>query len=59
MYSHLHIYVILGYETARALAYHGCEVIFACRSREKATDAMQIIRKERVSFCRCCQINSI
>lgn len=37
----------IGYETARALAYHGCEVIFACRSREKARDAMETIRKER------------
>ncbi|XP_035232329.1 WW domain-containing oxidoreductase-like [Stegodyphus dumicola] len=37
----------IGFETARALAYHGCEVYFACRDREKARDAMDIICKER------------
>lgn len=37
----------IGYETARSLAYHGCEVYFACRNREKTVVAMDRIRSER------------
>lgn len=37
----------IGYETARALAYHGCEIYFACRNRESTMEAMEKICKER------------
>ena len=37
----------VGYETARALARHGCRVVMACRSEERAEAAMARIRKER------------
>lgn len=37
----------IGFETARALAHHGCLVVFACRNQEKAEVAMGRIRKER------------
>ncbi|KAG8198980.1 hypothetical protein JTE90_001780 [Oedothorax gibbosus] len=37
----------IGFETAKALAYHGCEVYFACRDRDKAKVAMDKICKER------------
>ncbi|XP_054719522.1 WW domain-containing oxidoreductase-like [Uloborus diversus] len=37
----------IGYETARALAYHGCEVYFACRDQVKAKEAIDRICKER------------
>ncbi|GFY72552.1 WW domain-containing oxidoreductase [Trichonephila inaurata madagascariensis] len=37
----------IGYETARALAYHGCEIYFACRNRESTMEAMERICKER------------
>lgn len=38
----------IGYETARALAYHGAHVILACRDMEKAMSAMGKITSERV-----------
>lgn len=37
----------IGYETARALALHGCNVIFACRSIERANSAISKLQKER------------
>ncbi|XP_065355814.1 WW domain-containing oxidoreductase [Calliphora vicina] len=37
----------IGYETARSLAFHGCEVIFACRSRSSTETAIESIIKER------------
>ncbi|GIX98597.1 WW domain-containing oxidoreductase [Caerostris extrusa] len=37
----------IGYETAKALAYHGCEVYFACRNRQRTMEAMEKICKER------------
>ncbi|XP_071036544.1 WW domain-containing oxidoreductase isoform X2 [Parasteatoda tepidariorum] len=37
----------IGFETARSLAYHGCEVYFACRSKDKAKAAIEQICKER------------
>jgi len=37
----------VGYETARAMARHGCRVVLACRSEERAEAAMARIRKER------------
>lgn len=36
----------IGFETARALAQHGAEVILACRSEAKAREAMQQIRAD-------------
>lgn len=38
----------IGYETTRALAYHGAHVILACRDMEKAKSAMEKITSERV-----------
>ncbi|RZF33091.1 hypothetical protein LSTR_LSTR009820 [Laodelphax striatellus] len=37
----------IGFETARALALHGCLVIFACRSMERAQAAIDKIKQER------------
>jgi len=37
----------IGFETARALAFHGCKVVFACRSDAKANAAIDRIRQER------------
>lgn len=37
----------IGYETARSLAYHGCEVIFACRDTAKTLEAIEEIEKEK------------
>ncbi|KAK9511001.1 hypothetical protein O3M35_005660 [Rhynocoris fuscipes] len=37
----------IGYETARSLALHGCEVIIACRSMSSAEEATAAILKER------------
>lgn len=37
----------IGFETARSLAYFGCQVLLACRSREKTQEAIEAIRKER------------
>lgn len=37
----------IGFETARSMAFHGCEIIFGCRNEEAANEAMEKIRKER------------
>lgn len=37
----------IGFETARSLAFHGCEVILACRSRSATEAAIERIAKER------------
>jgi len=37
----------IGYETARSLAHHGCEIIFACRNRSSAEAAIERIAQER------------
>lgn len=37
----------IGFETARALALHGCLVIFACRSMDRAQAAIDKIKQER------------
>ncbi|KAL6427611.1 hypothetical protein ACFW04_008822 [Cataglyphis niger] len=37
----------IGYETARSLALHGCEVILACRNIEKANEAIKRIQQEK------------
>eukprot|EP00092_Neocalanus_flemingeri_P035941 GFUD01039134.1.p1 GENE.GFUD01039134.1~~GFUD01039134.1.p1 ORF type:complete len:412 (+),score=136.84 GFUD01039134.1:62-1297(+) len=37
----------IGWQTARALAYHGCCVVLACRNKERAEVAMDTIRAER------------
>ncbi|XP_017298608.1 WW domain-containing oxidoreductase [Diaphorina citri] len=38
-----------GFETARSLALHGCRVILACRSLDKANDAISKILTEKPS----------
>ncbi|ALC39367.1 Wwox, partial [Drosophila busckii] len=37
----------IGYETARSLAMHGCEIIFACRNIAAANEAIERIAVER------------
>lgn len=37
----------IGYETARSLALHGCNVILACRDIEKANEAIRHIQREK------------
>ena len=37
----------IGFETARTLALHGCEVIFACRSKELTEAAIRRITDEK------------
>jgi WW domain-containing oxidoreductase len=37
----------IGLETAKSLAVHGAEIVFACRNQKAAFDAMESIRKER------------
>jgi WW domain-containing oxidoreductase len=37
----------IGLETARSLSFHGCEIIFACRNRKSATEAIEMLNKER------------
>lgn len=39
----------IGFETARSLAFFGCRVLLACRSKDKAEEAIEKIRKERDS----------
>lgn len=39
----------IGFETARSLSYFGCRVLLACRSKEKATEAIEKIHKDRES----------
>ncbi|KAI1297427.1 WW domain-containing oxidoreductase [Halotydeus destructor] len=42
----------IGYETCRALAYHGAPVIMACRETERVSVAIATIVSERVSDLR-------
>lgn len=37
----------IGLETAKSLSFHGCEIIFACRSRKSATEAIAVLNNER------------
>ncbi|XP_011640819.1 WW domain-containing oxidoreductase isoform X1 [Pogonomyrmex barbatus] len=37
----------IGYETARSLALHGCNVVLACRNMEKANEAIKHIQQEK------------
>lgn len=39
----------IGFETARSLAYFGCKVLMACRSKSKTEQAIEKIRLERNS----------
>ncbi|XP_031626327.1 WW domain-containing oxidoreductase [Contarinia nasturtii] len=43
----------IGFETARSLAFFGCQVLFACRSQSKTEEAIEKIRNERDSGGRC------
>ena len=38
----------IGFETARALAIHGANVIMACRNVQAANDAINKIQNEKV-----------
>lgn len=42
----------IGLETAKSLAFFGCEIIFACRNRQTTTAAMSEIEKERKGNCK-------
>lgn len=37
----------IGLETAKSLAFHGCEIIFACRNRKTSQEAIDGLAKER------------
>ncbi|KAK9696526.1 short chain dehydrogenase [Popillia japonica] len=37
----------IGYETARSLSRHGCNIIFACRNINSANEAIKNIRNEK------------
>ncbi|XP_055609815.1 WW domain-containing oxidoreductase [Uranotaenia lowii] len=37
----------IGFETARSLALHGCEIIFACRNEKTALEAIERISAEK------------
>lgn len=37
----------IGYETARSLALHGCEIIFACRDEQATRAAIDKLRVEK------------
>lgn len=45
----------IGFETARSLALHGCEVIFACRNRASADEAIKRIGQERATAAAGCR----
>jgi len=36
----------IGFETARSMARNGCEIVFACRNRQKTQEAMEFIKQE-------------
>lgn len=40
----------IGFETAKALAYHGATIVFACRDLNKAHLATDRLRKDRVGL---------
>lgn len=37
----------IGLETAKSMAFYGCEIIFACRNRKSASDAINSLNNER------------
>lgn len=41
----------IGYETTRSLAFHGCDVIMACRNRSSTEEAIERIARDRAA-CR-------
>jgi len=43
----------VGFETTRTLALQGCEVIMACRNKQRADAAIEKLRKERPSVRVC------
>lgn len=49
----------IGFETAKSLAMHGCEVILACRNQKAAEDAVIRITNERPSAGKRCHCMTI
>lgn len=50
----------IGFETAKSLAFHGCTVIFACRSQESAEESIRKIEVELTNtkgMCRFMQVD--
>lgn len=45
----------IGLETAKSLAFHGCEVIFACRNEQTTLQAIAEIEKERPKAAKKCR----
>lgn len=45
----------IGLETARSLALHGCEVIFACRNQQSTEEAIKKIATEKAAAGRKCK----
>lgn len=44
----------IGFETAKSLAFHGCEVIFACRNQKSTENAIQQIWNEKLNAGKKC-----
>lgn len=42
----------IGFETARSMALHGCQIIMACRNKESAGAAIDKIMTEKPSIDR-------
>lgn len=38
----------IGYETVKALAFHGAKVYVVCRDLDRANSAMDVLRQEKV-----------
>ncbi|KAM8715297.1 hypothetical protein ACLKA7_002363 [Drosophila subpalustris] len=49
----------IGFETARSLALHGCEVIFACRNLTSSAEAIKRIGQEREAAAARCRTVSL
>ncbi|XP_053662322.1 WW domain-containing oxidoreductase [Anopheles marshallii] len=49
----------IGFETARSLVLHGCEVIFACRDEKSTKDAIERIRTEKEAAGQRCSFVSL
>ncbi|RWS29636.1 WW domain-containing oxidoreductase-like isoform X3 [Leptotrombidium deliense] len=49
----------IGYETAKALTFHGAHVVIACRDLNSANSAICNIRNERVRIFFCYSVNLV
>ena len=40
----------IGFETVKALAFHGAKVFAACRDVERTKSAIEVLKKEKVKY---------